>query len=210
MQSSATTVDAYLKSLPGDRRETVQAVREVILKNLDAGFKEGMQYGMIGYCVPHSVYPAGYHCDPRQPLPFAGLASQKNYLSLYLMSVYGDGPHWNWFHEAWAKTGKKLNMGKCCIRFKRVEDLALDVIAEALRRTTAQSYIAHYEEVLRQTRSRPRKGPASAGAASGKRAGAAPVKSAKKSHPTKKGTVKKKPATKRNPAVKKQTAAKKR
>ena len=210
MQSSATTVDAYLKSLPDDRRQTVQAVREVILKNLNAGFKEGMQYGMIGYCVPHSVYPAGYHCDPRQPLPFAGLASQKNYLSLYLMSVYGDGPHWDWFHEAWAKTGKKLNMGKCCIRFKRVEDLAFDVIADALRRTTAQSYIAHYEEVLSQVRSRRQKGPASAGEAPGKRAGAAPVKSAKKSHPTNKGTAKKKPATKRNSAVKKQPAAKKR
>ncbi len=210
MQSSATTVDAYLKSLPDDRRETVQAVREVILKNLDAGFKEGMQYGMIGYCVPHSVYPAGYHCDPRQPLPFAGLASQKNYLSLYLMSVYGDGPHWDWFHEAWAKTGKKLNMGKCCIRFKRVEDLALDVIADALRRTTVQSYIAHYEDVLDQVRSRRQKGTASAGETRGKRAGAAQVESATKPKLAKKPAAKAKPATKRNPAVKKQTAAKKR
>lgn len=210
MQSSATTVDAYLKSLPEDRRESVRGVREVILRNLDAGFKEGMQYGMIGYFVPHTVYPAGYHCDPRQPLPFAGLASQKNYLSLYLMSVYGDGPHWNWFHEAWAKTGKKLNMGKCCIRFKRVEDLALDVIAEALRRTTAQSYISHYEDVLSQVRSRSQKGPASAGEARGKRAGAASVKSATKPKPAKKPTAKKKPAIKKKPAVKKKAAAKKR
>ena len=210
MQSSATTVDAYLKSLPDDRRQTVQAVREVILKNLNAGFKEGMQYGMIGYCVPHSVYPAGYHCDPRQPLPFAGLASQKNYLSLYLMSVYGDGPHWDWFHEAWAKTGKKLNMGKCCIRFKRVEDLALDVIADALRRTTAQSYIAHYEDVLGQVRSRRQKGPSSAGEARGKRAGAAHVESATKPKLAKKPAAKTKMATKQKPAVNKKPAVKKR
>lgn len=228
MRSSATTVDAYLESLPDDRRESVRAVRDIIVKNLDAGFREGMQYGMIGYFVPHSVYPAGYHCDPRQPLPFAGLASQKNYLSLYLMSVYGDGPHWNWFHEAWAKTGKKLNMGKCCIRFKRAEDLALDVIADALRRTTAQSYIAHYEEVLNQVRSRPRKGPPSAGEARGARAGAkvaaakksttkAATKSETKATAKEKPVVKKKPATKKKPAAKaapgtkkKQPAAKKR
>ena len=162
MQSSATTVDAYLKSLPADRRRAVEAVRRVILDNLDAGFAEGMQYGMIGYAVPHSVYPPGYHCNPKQPLPFACLASQKNYLSLYLMSVYGDGPHWDWFHAAWAKTGKKLNMGKCCIRFQRAEDLALDVIAEALRRTSAAAYIANYERVLGQMRSRPKGRPTAA------------------------------------------------
>ncbi|MBX9788883.1 MAG: DUF1801 domain-containing protein [Pirellulales bacterium] len=159
MQSSATTVEAYLKSLPADRRRAVEAVRRVILDNLDSGFAEGMQYGMIGYYVPHSVYPPGYHCNPKQPLPLACLASQKNYLSLYLMSVYGDGPHWDWFHKAWAKTGKKLNMGKCCIRFQRAEDLALDVIAEALRRTSAAAYIANYERVLGQMRSRPKRGP---------------------------------------------------
>ncbi len=162
MQSSAPSVEAYLKTLPKDRRTSVEVVRDVIRKNLDAGFEEGMQYGMIGYFVPHRVYPAGYHCNPKQPLPFAGLASQKNYLSLYLMSIYGEGPHWNGFREAWAKTGKKLNMGKCCIRFKRAEDLALDVIAEALRRTTAKAYIVHYEEVLSQVRRRPKGRPIAA------------------------------------------------
>jgi hypothetical protein len=153
---------------------------------------------MIGYFVPHSIYPAGYHCDPRQPLPFAGLASQKNYLSLYLMSVYGDGPHWNGFREAWAKTGKKLNMGKCCIRFKRAEDLALDVIADALRRTTAAGYIAHYEGVLSQTRGARQQEPVSSGKTRGKRARAAPVKSAAKRKAAKKKTaVKKKPAARK-------------
>ncbi len=102
MQSKAKTVDQYLAELPDDRREALQAIRAVVLKNLPKGYEEGMQYGMIGYFVPHSVYPAGYHCDPRQPLPFAGLASQKNHISIYLMCIYGDQQHSAWFREAWA------------------------------------------------------------------------------------------------------------
>ncbi len=117
-----------------------------------------MQYGMISYYVPHSVYPAGYHCDPKQPLPFALLASQKNYLSLYLMSVYGEGsPSKSWFHQAWAKTGKKLDMGKSCLRFKRAEDLALDVIGEAIRRVPAKRYVEFCNNVVKSMRSRPSK-----------------------------------------------------
>jgi hypothetical protein len=154
MRSPATTVSQYLSGLPADRRAALDTVRQTILKNLDPHFEEGMQYGMIGYYIPHRVYPAGYHCDPKQPLPFAGLASQKNYMSLYLMSVYGEGPHWDWFHHAWVKTGKRLDMGKCCIRFKRVEDLALEVIGEAIARTTAREYIARYEGVLADARRR--------------------------------------------------------
>ena len=126
MQSKATTVTEYLKSLPEDRRKALQAVREVMLKNLDKAYQESMSYGMMGYSVPHSLYPAGYHCDPKQPLPFAALASQKNYMSVYLMCVYGHSGEDEWFRKAWAKTGKKLDMGKSCIRFKRVEDLALE------------------------------------------------------------------------------------
>jgi Domain of unknown function (DU1801) len=141
MQSKANTVDQYLAELPADRREAIQAVREVFLKNLDKDFEEGMQYGAIGYYVPHRIHPAGYHCDPRQPLPFGGLASQKNYMSLYLMCVYGNEKAAKEFREAWAKTGKKLDMGKACIRFKRVDDLALDVIANAIKRTPAKAYI---------------------------------------------------------------------
>lgn len=149
MQSKAATVAEYLASLPADRRAALQAVREVILANLDKGYQECMQYGMIGYSVPHSIYPAGYHCDPRQPLPFAGLASQKNYMSLYLGSVYGSPQDEAWFRSAWAMTGKKLDMGKVCIRFKRLEDVALDVVGEAIRRTPVATFIARYEAVLK-------------------------------------------------------------
>src|SRR5215471_7081300 len=155
MQSKAPTVHAYLRSLPEDRRAAISAVRDVILKNLDASYEEGMQYGMIGYYVPHHVYPKGYHCDPGQPLPFAALASQKNYMSLYLMSVYcgcvdrsPGNKHAQWFRDAWAKTGKKLDMGKACIRFKKVDDLPLDLIGEAIRRVPASKYIEFCEASL--------------------------------------------------------------
>jgi len=150
MQSKATTVDAYLKELPPDRRSAIEAVRKVILKNLDKDYEEGMQYGMIGYHVPHKLYPAGYHCDPKQPLPFACLASQKNYMSVYLMTEYPIGD--DWFRKAWAKTGKKLDMGKTCIRFKRVEDLALDVIGESIKRMPLKKYIQVYESVIKDSR----------------------------------------------------------
>src|SRR5205814_7417587 len=159
MQSKATTVSQYLAELSPDRREAISGVREVLLANLDKDYEEGMQYGMIGYYVPHRVFPAGYHCDPRQPLPFAGLASQKNHMSLYLMCVYGPGPLAEWFREAWAKTGKKLDMGKACVRFKRVEDLALDVIGEAIRRVPVKTYLDHYEETRRMVNARTTKGP---------------------------------------------------
>lgn len=159
MQSRATTVEAYLRSLPEDRRAAIRAVREVILENLDPMYEEGMQYGMIGYSVPHAVYPKGYHCDPKQPLPFAALASQKNHMSLYLMSVYcgcvDDDPqnrHARWFREAWAETGKKLDMGKACIRFKRVEDLPLEVVGEAIRRVPVARHIEFYEASLARSR----------------------------------------------------------
>jgi hypothetical protein len=148
MQSKATTVEAYLAELPEERRTAIAQVRQVILANLDKDYEEGMQYGMIGYFVPHRVYPAGYHCDPKQPLPFVCLASQKNYMSLYMMSVYGDAPLAKWFHEAWKKAGKKLDMGKSCIRFKKVEDLALDVIGEAIKRQPIKKHIAYFESAM--------------------------------------------------------------
>lgn len=160
MQSKAATVGEYLKTLDPDRRQAIETVRQVILKNLDKGYQEGMQYGMIGYYVPHSIFPAGYHCDPKQPLPFVSLASQKNYMSLYLMGVYcgcaddgGDlSPEARWFREAWARTGKKLDMGKACLRFKKIEDLALDIIGESVKRIPAKQYIERYLEAI----SRPR------------------------------------------------------
>jgi hypothetical protein len=158
MQSKATTVEQYLSELPEDRRKALEAVRQVILANLDKDYEEGIQYGMIGYYVPHRVYPAGYHCDPKQPLPFANLASQKNHMSLYLMCVYGDSDLSRWFQQAWAKTGKKLDMGKACVRFKKLEDLALGVIAEAIKRVPAKKYIEHCEAASKTTTKRPSKG----------------------------------------------------
>ena len=146
MQPKASTVSGYLAQLPPDRRGAIEAVRAVILKNLDKGFQETLQYGMIGYNVPHTLYPPGYHCNPKEPLPFAALASQKNHMAVYLMSVYGGDEEW--FRAAWAKTGKKLDMGKSCVRFKKLDDVALDVIGEAVKRVTAKGYIEKYEATL--------------------------------------------------------------
>ena len=148
MQSQAKTVAEYLAELPADRRAELEKVRKVILDNLDKDYEEAMAYGMIGYAVPHRVYPAGYHCDPKQPLSFAGLASQKGHMSMYLMCVYGNEEQRAWFERAWKKSGKKLDMGKACLRFKKVEDLAMDVIGEAIRRIPAKKYVAAYEGLL--------------------------------------------------------------
>lgn len=184
MQSKAATVKDYLASLPEDRRAAVSAVRAVILKNLDKGYEEGMTYGMIGYYVPHKVYPAGYHCNPDQPLPFINLASQKGHLSLYLMGVYcgcidgaGLTEQGRWFRDAWAKTGKKLDMGKSCVRFKKVEELPLEVIGEAVRRIPAALYITQYEKGLA---SRPERKAAHKSLAADASAQKAPKKTVKK------------------------------
>src|SRR5688572_3680832 len=154
MPSKAATVEQFLAELPPDRREAIQAVRKTILQNLDRDYEEGIAYGMIGYVVPHRVFPAGYHCNPAQPLPYACLASPKSHMTLHLMGLYigGDGAEEpelaRWFRQAWAKTGKKLDMGKACIRFKKVDDLALDVIGEAIRRMPAKKYVEVYTGVL--------------------------------------------------------------
>ncbi len=153
MQSKAATVRAYLESLPADRRAEIEKVRAVVNQNLDrGGYEEGMSYGMICWVVPHRVFPPGYHCNPEQPLPFAALASQKNYCSVYVpLVVPVDVPHQSpdselhrWFVDAWKKSGKKLEMGKCCIWFKRADDLALDVLGELIRRKPAKAHIADY------------------------------------------------------------------
>ncbi len=151
MKSSATTVKDYLASLPADRRAGIEAVRKVILKNIDKDYDESMLYGMIGYAVPHRVWPLGYHCDPKKPLMMAALSSQKDNMTVYLMSVYSDKAERAWFQKAWAKTGKKLNMGGSCIRFKKLEDAALDVIGEAIRRTPAKAYVDSYVKILAST-----------------------------------------------------------
>jgi hypothetical protein len=151
MKSSAKTVSEYLGSLPDDRREAISAVREVILANLPKGYEECMSYGMIGYVVPHSIYPAGYHCDPKLPLPYANLASQKNHMALYLMCVYGDKATEQWFRKAWQAAGKKLDMGKSCVRFKKLEDVSLEVIGQVIARVPVEKYIARIEKVMGTT-----------------------------------------------------------
>lgn len=157
VSSKARTVQEYLAGLAPDRRAALQAVREVLLKNLDKGYEEGIQYGMIGYYVPHHIYPPGYHCDPKQPLPFAGLASQKNHMALYLMCVYGRPELEAWFRKEWGKSGKKLDMGKSCVRFKQLEDLPLDVIGRAVACVPVKAFVAHYESVLKTSGSRRKK-----------------------------------------------------
>lgn len=150
MQSEAKTVEQYLAELPADRRVMLEDVRKMILDNVNEGFEEGMQYGMIGYYVPHRIFPAGYHCKPSEPLPFLSLASQKNYCSLYAMSLYSDTESLAAFQSAWKATGKKLNMGKSCIRFKKLDDLALDLIADHLRGITVDAYVDSYIQAIKK------------------------------------------------------------
>jgi len=205
MQSKATTVAEYLAGLPDDRREAIGAVRRAILKNLDKQYEEGMQYGMIGYYVPHRVYPAGYHCDPKQPLPFAGLASQKNHMAVYLMCLYLSPEQEAWFREAWANEvaagrAKKLDMGKSCIRFKRPEDISLGVIGEAIRRVPPKKLIAFYEASLAARRPTKTRGPAPEGGR-----GKSPPRKASPERPRAKSASVKKTSSKasRGPAGKK-------
>lgn len=166
MISKAATVAEYLAELPEDRRKAIEAVRRVIRKNLGKGYEEGMQYGAIGYYVPHKLYPPGYHCDPRQPLPFAGLGSQKNYMSFGLMCVYYRPESEALFRSEWAATGKKLDMGKVCIRFKKLDDVPLEVIGSAVARVPVAQFIEFYEAAIQKNRERRAGAKASAGAKS--------------------------------------------
>ncbi len=143
VKSDAGTVQDYLDELPDDRRESMQAVRQVVLDNLPDGYEEMMLYGMIGWAIPLEVFPETYN---GYPLAYASLGNQKNYMSLYLMNVYGDQVTEEWFKERYAASGKKLNMGKSCVRFKRADDLPLDLIGEVISRTPAEDYIRYYEQ----------------------------------------------------------------
>jgi hypothetical protein len=157
MTSTAKTVQEYLANLPPDRRLAISAVRDVILTNLPAGYEEVMQYGMIDYVVPHNIYPAGYHCDPSKPLSYAMLGSQKNHMAIYLCNVYGHKETETWFRKAFAASGKKLDMGKSCVRFKKVEQLPLEVIGQVIARTPVDKYIACVEQVLNRRPGKPAK-----------------------------------------------------
>lgn len=140
-----STVAQYLGALPDERKRALGQVRSVIKKHLPRGYRETMQYGMIAYVVPLTLYPKGYLGKPDVPLPYVSLASQKSHMAAYLMGVYGDEKLARWFTAAWKKTGKKLDLGKSCLRFKSLEDVALDVLGEAVARLPVSEYVALYE-----------------------------------------------------------------
>ncbi len=151
MQSAASTVNEYINSLPADRGEVIRNIRKVILKNLPEGFAEGIQYGMIGYFVPHKLYPNGYHSDPSQPLPFIGLASQKNFIALYHMGLYADKRLLTWFNAEYLKHSKKNpDMGKSCIRFKKPGEIPLDLIGQLASKVTVDDWVSLYESNLKK------------------------------------------------------------
>ena len=149
MQSKAKTVDEYINELPADRKKIMSELRKTIKANLPKGFSEGMGYGMMGWSVPHSLYPKGYHCNPEQPLPFIGMASQKNFIAVYHMGIYSDPKLLKWFTDEWKKhSAKKLDMGKSCIRFKKPEDVPLKLIGELATKMTPQNWIECYEKAF--------------------------------------------------------------
>lgn len=151
MQSKATNPEEYLEELPEERRAAVEKLRKILLENLPAGFEEGISYGMLSYHVPHSVYPPGYHVDPKQPLPFINLASQKGNISLYHMSLYSDKKLLDWFEKEYPKHSKrKLDMGKSCIRFKKMDDIPYELIGELASKVTPEEWIAQYEQKIRK------------------------------------------------------------
>lgn len=179
MKSTAASVTEYLASLPEERRAAVAAVRSVILKNLDKDYEERMLWGVAAYTVPQRVYPPGHHTDPDKPLMMCGVSSQKNDMVVYLMNVFGGGGGLGgdptlreWFEEAWAKAGRQLCVsgaggGGCCIRFKKLEEIAVDVIGESIRRTPARAFVERYVTMLAGRG----KGPGAAGGKKAKPAG---------------------------------------
>ena len=151
MKIEAKTVDEYINKLPDDRKEAVSKIREIMKKNIPEGFEETISYGMIGYVVPHSLYPDGYHCEPELPLPFANLASQKNFIALYHSGIYADEKILNWFTSEYPKHCKtKLDMGKSCVRFKKMNDIPYDLIEDLMKKMTVQQWINLYEKNVKR------------------------------------------------------------
>lgn len=139
MQSKATTPDDYIAELPSDRKEAMVKSRKEVLKNLPTGFEETIGYGMMGYVVPHSLYPDGYHCKPTDPLPFAGFASQKNFIAFYHMGIYADPELLKWFVTEYSKHSKqKLDMGKSCFRFKKLDEIPYKLIGELMKKISVK------------------------------------------------------------------------
>ncbi len=151
MQSKATTPEQYLAELPEERRVVMEKLRKVTLENLPKGFKEVMAYGMLGYVVPHELYPKGYHCDPKLPLGFFNIASQKNSINMYHMVIYGNKEIHDWFVSEYPKhCNSKLDMGKSCVRFKKLDDIPYNLIGELLSKITVEQWIKMYEKMLKR------------------------------------------------------------
>lgn len=151
MPSKAATVEAYLSDLPQGVKEGFEKLRNIIKDHIPSGFEETISYGMIGYVVPNSIYPSGYHCDPKLPLPFLSIASQKNFIAIYHMGIYADPALLQWFIDAYAEfSAKKPDMGKSCIRFKKPNDIPYHIIQELVTKITPQQWIATYEKVLKR------------------------------------------------------------
>jgi hypothetical protein len=151
MISKARSVEDYFEELPEDRREAMSKLLKEIRKNIPKGFRESMGYGMMGWAVPHSKYPAGYHCDPTQPLPFMSIASQKNFIAVYHMGIYADPKLLNWFVTEYRNSVPgKLDMGKSCIRFKKPEQIPFKLIGELASKITPDDWIKSYEKALKK------------------------------------------------------------
>lgn len=150
MQYKASSPADYISQIPEERKATLKKLRETINQNLPKGFEEGIQYGMIGYYVPHSKYPDGYHCNPKEPLPFMSIASQKNFVALYHSGLYANKTLYNWFVSEYPKHAKtKLDMGKSCIRFKKMDDIPYKLVGELCQKITADEYIEIYETAIK-------------------------------------------------------------
>lgn len=148
MQSNAQTPEEYISQIPDNYREAVSLLRKTILENLPAGFKEQMSYGMIGYVVPHSIYPKGYHCDPKLPLPFLNIAAQKNFIAIYHMGIYANPELLNWVTDEFRRYSKKPDMGKGCIRFKNASQIPYALIGELVKKIEVPEWITFYESNL--------------------------------------------------------------
>ena len=151
MQSAAKTPEQYINELPEERRLAVSRLRNILKEKLPEGFKEEMSYGMLGYVVPHNIYPDGYHCNPKDALPFMALASQKNHIGFYHMGIYSDPDLMKWFTEEYPKhaTGK-LDMGKSCIRFKNPKKIPFELLGELTTKVSVAEWIAKYESILKR------------------------------------------------------------
>ena len=148
MQSKAKSIKEYLKEVPEERKQAFNKLRDTIIANLPEGFKEEMSYGMIGYVVPHSIYPDGYHCSPELPLPFTSIASQKNFIALYHMGIYANKEVLDWFLAEYPKHSKlKLDMGKSCIRFKKPELIPFELIGQLMGKIAVADWIRDYEAI---------------------------------------------------------------